>query len=303
MEIKYSSLFFQKNQNALEFLIENRIISRVNQCLNCLGFFSLELKSSFEDKTEIYYRCNKKSCRKRISLYKELFKGCRLELFELLYLVYSFIINTRNYTYFLNSGISESTYIRYKDKIIELFNKYSEYNFEKLGGQRIRVQLDETVISRGVKIRSPTSADDEIRNTTWLFGGIDENFKSKFFLKVVPNRKAATLEEVIKEYVLPGSILVTDGYPSYPIAARNLNMVHCVVNHTEGFKNLNGDHTNNIENLWSHLKLVIASKYGVMKHNIKYLLYEFEFRKRYLDYQDKNNITTIFLEILKLVFN
>jgi hypothetical protein len=188
-------------------------------------------------------------------------------------------------------------------KIVKIFEQYSNERFEKLGRNGVRVQLDESVISRLGKIRSPTSTDDNVSQTIWLFGGIDESNKKKFFMKIVPNRQAITLKNVVEQFVHPGSILVTDGYPSYPVVACSLNMSHFVVNHSEGFTNQTGDHTNNIENLWSHLKLSISSKHGVMNSNISAFLNEFEFRKKHLDYSNKTSVDDMYKNILKRIFN
>ena len=75
-----------------------------------------------------------------------------------------------------------------------------------------------------------------------------------FVLKLVPNRKDPTILNMVEECVVPGSIIVTDGYPSYPRAVTEFGSCHEVVNHSVGFVNAQEAHTNQIENLWSHLK-------------------------------------------------
>ncbi len=97
------------------------------------------------------------------------------------------------------SDISESTYIRYKDKNKELFKKCTEYMFEKLCGSGIRVQRDETVVYRSSKICSQTGADDEPRNymTLWWH-------RWKFYFKGCFEYKSSYFWESNKIIYLPG---------------------------------------------------------------------------------------------------
>jgi hypothetical protein len=65
-------------------------------------------------------------------------------------------------------------------------------------------------------VTNPTSTHNEIPNSVWSVGGIEETGENKFFLKVVPNRRVDSIVEVLGSFIHDGSILVTDGYPSYP---------------------------------------------------------------------------------------
>ena len=84
----------------------------------------------------------------------------------------------------------------------------------KIGGEGIRVQLDETAICNGELISNPSSTLDNKPNVQWLVGGIEGTNCRNFVLKLVPNRKVPTILDMFEEYVVPGSIIVTDGYPS-----------------------------------------------------------------------------------------
>ena len=48
------------------------------------------------------------------------------------------------------------------------------------------------------------------------------------------------------EHVVAGSIIITDGYPSYPKAVTEFGSCHEVVNHSVGFVNAQEAHTNQI---------------------------------------------------------
>jgi hypothetical protein len=84
---------------------------------------------------------------------------------------------------------------------------------------------------------------------------------------------------VFKKFVNEGSIVKTDGYPTYPNILSKMNCQHIVVNHTLGFKNDNGEHTNTIENLWSCLKNDITRRHGVIRKNLNLFLSEWSWKK------------------------
>ena len=81
--------------------------------------------------------------------------------------------------------------------------------------------MDETVITRQGIIRVQSNFDDD-NNTrtdlTWLFGGIERDNPSRFFLVIVENRRSETLKRDIEPNIHAGSKIITDGYPSYPNA-------------------------------------------------------------------------------------
>ena len=46
-------------------------------------------------------------------------------------------------------------------------------------------------------------------------GDVEELNCRKFVLKLVPNRQILTILDMFEEHVVPGSIIVTGGYPIY----------------------------------------------------------------------------------------
>ncbi len=123
------------------------------------------------------------------------------------------------------------------------------YNFRCLliGGTGKKTEVDETVLCRRGVIRNPSSSDDDIKDTVWILGIIDSQNKDSFYVKRIENRRIKTITEALEDVVGVGSILASDGYPSYPSVAANLGLVHKVINHSEGFKSKEGVHTKNIE--------------------------------------------------------
>jgi hypothetical protein len=88
----------------------------------------------------------------------------------------------------------------------------------------------------------------------WVFGGIEWG-SGKTFLVAVHNRMAETVA-VIKEWILPGTTVVTAG--RHMLVSRR-NGLNTTVNHSLSFVNpTTGAHTNTIESTWKHMKATLS---------------------------------------------
>ncbi|KAG0432106.1 hypothetical protein DMUE_5519 [Dictyocoela muelleri] len=171
-----------------------------------------------------------------------------------------------------------------------------------LGGIGRSVEADETVISRRGVIRNPTNIDDSIKDTIWIFGAIDDSPEKNFIIKRVENRKIPALKNALEGKIGVCSRLCTDGHPSYPGVCENLCLKHKFVNHSEGFINDEGVHTNNIEGFWVYLKGEMRKQHGIKRENIDTWLEEFSFRKRFLNNYDNETVSKVFKMVLKEFF-
>jgi hypothetical protein len=140
--------------------------------------------------------------------------------------------------------------------------------------------VDETAICRGRLISNPSSTIGTVAGTTWMIGIIDEEREIRdFIVKIVPNRQINTIASFF-ENINPGTRIKSDGYPSYPDACSINNFEHVIVNHCEVFTNELGDHTNIIENLWSHFKTELRKRHGIMRNNMEDFITEFCWKRK-----------------------
>lgn len=100
--------------------------------------------------------------------------------------------------------------------------------------------------------------------------------------KTIIDRKSKTIKKVMNDYVEYGTKIVTDCHPSYHSAVALHGSINEKVNHSEGHTNSAGVHTNNVENLWSYLKVEMKTRRGITKVNIEDFIYIFQFRRRFL---------------------
>ncbi len=118
---------------------------------------------------------------------------------------------------------------------------------------------------------------------TPIFGMVQRG--GSVIARVTPDVKAKTLFPIIKEKVLPKSIIYTDDYPVYDeLRWAGKSYQHRRINHSEKVYVMGDIHTNSIEGFWSLLKRGIGGVYHQV--SAKYLQsycdeYSFRYNRRF----------------------
>jgi transposase-like protein len=129
---------------------------------------------------------------------------------------------------------------------------------EQIGGPGTTVEIDESKFGkrnyhRGHRVEG-----------TWVFGGVERE-SGKLFMVPVEKRDSATLIPLIKEWILPGTTIISDCWRAYT-CLKDEDFEHLTVNHSINFKDPDtGAHTNTIEGAWLHAKRSLP-KYGTKNH-------------------------------------
>ena len=115
------------------------------------------------------------------------------------------------------------------------------------------------------------------RKGQWVFGAIERD-TGFCFLQVVKDRTQETLEELIQKWILPGSIIMSDGW-AYYANIENIDdgiYLHEVILHKNNFVDPNDTriHTQNIENTWMRTKAKLRRQYGTNKEKFSSYLIE-----------------------------
>ncbi|KAF7685208.1 hypothetical protein CDIK_4043 [Cucumispora dikerogammari] len=85
-----------------------------------------------------------------------------------------------------------------------------------------------------------------------MVGVIDQNTK-RFYIAMVKDRTIQSIVEFLIKFFVPGSIIVSDCFASYPTAVNRHGSIHQFCNYSAmEWVNEQGYHTNLIENLWMH---------------------------------------------------
>ena len=132
----------------------------------------------------------------------------------------------------------------------------------------------------------------------WVFGGI-ERISRRGFFEIVDESSVDRLIPIIKRYVKPGSIILSDCWKAYS-SLKDEGYLYLTVSHSVEFKNKEtGACTNLIESTWNAVKKSLP-KYGTQKQLYDSYLVEYCVRKKYLNHADDQFLT--FLELIKRVY-
>lgn len=286
---------FKNVDKAIEFLIRLRVLREIIGCNYCGENMELYVRKSRLN--ERFYKCVNGECRRTCSMFKG-FKVClpKIDVRKILKAAYYFLTECNNFQVTIFVGIDEHTYIKLKNLFIESLTLFELQNQRRVGGFGSVWQVDETAVCRRGIITNPTSLEEEVRDTIWIIGIIEENSR-ELRMEVLPDRRVNTFSDFFVRNLLPGTTIKSDGYPSYPQAVRNANCNHIVVNHSVGFTNENGDHTNLIENVWAHLKTELRTRRGVMLNNMKIFVKEFILMRRNNFIRNRENTSSFFYKL------
>jgi hypothetical protein len=143
-----------------------------------------------------------------------------------------------------------------------------------LGGPGKHVEIDETFVGGKVRDRGPHA--NRRANKTTVFGMIERDGKMR--AGPVPDETKFTLEPIIRENVASGTVITTDGHPSYGDLRHDYE--HGVVNHNVGEYVRGIHHINSIEGHWSLFKRAVRGTHVHIssKHAWKYVS-EFSYRR------------------------
>lgn len=100
--------------------------------------------------------------------------------------------------------------------------------------------------------------------------------KGKVYTKVIGDTKSSTLIPIIKEKIMPDSIVYTDTFRSYN-ALDISNFHHMRINHSKLFADQK-NHINGIENFWNQAKRHLRKFNGIPKHHFYLYIKECEWR-------------------------
>ena len=132
------------------------------------------------------------------------------------------------------------------------------------------VELDESYFGGRRKGRRGRGAAGKVV----AFGILKRN--GQVYTVVVDNAKSNTLMTVIKQKIMPDSIVYTDSLSSYDKLDVS-GFIHHRINHSKEFADRQ-NHINGIENFWNQAKRVLRKYNGIDRKSFPLFLKECEFR-------------------------
>jgi transposase-like protein len=190
-----------------------------------------------------------------------------------------------------------NAHMQHEDRYVYLLNFYDIfYKFGcmfYLGGPGRIVEIDETSVKKKSKYGRGKQHPD-----CWLFGGVDRTTKKWFGILTYESRTKSVLLPIIKEHVLPGTIIYSDMWSAYIKESKTksgqtrthslennallgeMKYTHQWVCHDDNFVDpVTGVHTNEIEGVWEiRVKRFAKQMRGVKKELLPSYLDEFLWR-------------------------
>lgn len=179
------------------------------------------------------------------------FEKSNMSLEEVLKFTYWQSIGLTQDQIMLQLRISSSTVVGWCMFCREVCEVLIEKQSQTIGGQGKRVQIDESKVGKR-KYHKGHYVEGQ-----WVFVGIEEDSR-KCFIVAVEGRSEATLLELIKKWILPGTEIISDCWKAYYNLDKH-GYTHKTVNHAHEFKNEDGDHTNKIEGHWRQSKACFST--------------------------------------------
>jgi transposase len=184
-------------------------------------------------------------------------------------------------------GINKSSAAYYFKRLREIIaKKMDEESADFFAGE---IEVDESYFGGVRKGKRGRGAGGKVA----VFGLLKRN--GKVYTKIIANAKSETIIPIIKEKVMPDSIVYTDCFRSY----NSLDVSgfrHYRINHSELFADKN-NHINGIENFWNQAKRNMRKFNGVPKENFVLFLKECEWR---FNYRNRNTQIKQLKQWLKL---
>ncbi|KYN00044.1 hypothetical protein ALC62_02638 [Cyphomyrmex costatus] len=225
-----------KKIDLVNFLILRGVLPETINCEKCGN----EL---YIDKETLLFRCRKRyfssnAKKKRIRKQCDFHKSCKvgswfsnsnLEIDKICKIVACFLMLRPPRQEFLEEelGVSSHTVVDWFSFCREVCAYWTDKQSEKLGGPGRTVEIDEAKIGHRKYNRG------RLVKGNWIFGGFERESK-KVFIMPVEDRSEKTLLACIKQWIMPGTTIISDCWKSYN-CLNSEGFQHLTVNHTYNF--------------------------------------------------------------------
>ena len=235
-----------KNEaSCAKWLLREGVFPSECECPKCHS--KIALKAATQTYPLGYYYCGKCD-RRKFPHSITLLNGLHLPIVSLIRLMICWLQNKDTSTTAQDSGVSIRSVVRMRVLLNAAAVRIIESTSKQIGGPDRIVEIDECNLPRA-KYHIGRYKEEQ-----WVVGGIMRPTSSSeqpaVFIVSVPDRKQDTLLKIIKTWVIPGSIIITDCWNGY-IDLEEHGYHHFLVNHSQHFVDPESlAHTQRIESLW-----------------------------------------------------
>ncbi|KAK5642740.1 hypothetical protein RI129_008907 [Pyrocoelia pectoralis] len=264
-----------RTDELIAFLQAHQVLPRTIDCPMCKKPCAL-----VQDGFRLRFRCRRtlkeykkelsKKCNFSVSAMKgTIFDGSRLDITTICHFICHWLHGPYPRQLFLMEQlqISSNTFITWSSFCREVCINYLTRNSMVLGGEGVTVEIDEAMIGR---------LEGRI-DGRWFLGGFERG-TNNIFIVPIPIRNAATLLQVVRNRIRPGTTIISDCWRAYD-CLNHEGFDQFTVDHGVTFVDpFTGAHTQNIDRLWRDVRGRI-SRYGRKEGHMVGYLAEFMFKR------------------------
>ncbi|GFU18555.1 mitotic-spindle organizing protein 2A [Trichonephila clavipes] len=277
LTISFFAVLEERGQkNLLEWCMRENLISSRYECPKCGKNMVMRERKGTIDGYE--WRCRTKGGENPHDVCKSIRKGTwfsksHLSVCDILILTRHFFGKSMNEFVVKDVRVNKNTVVDWYMFCREVCMVAILKESEPLSGEGKIVEIDESMFGK-MKYGKGKPV-----NGQWVFGGVERN-SNKCFFRVVPNRTKEELLSVIKEWVVPGSVIISDCWKAYTCLSHE-GYQHLRVNHSLTFKDPEtGAHTNSIEGTWLAIKRSLRNHAAHVEGQFDHYLAEYMWRRR-----------------------
>ena len=204
--------------------------------------------------------------------------GLHLPVLSIIRMMICWLQNKDTITAAQDSAVSVRSIVKLRLILNAAAVRIIESTSERIGGPDRIVEINECNLPRA------KYHIGRIREDQWVLCGIMRPLSSSeqpgVFIVSVPDRKKETLLKIIKTWVHPGSIIITDCWNGY-LDLQLHGYRHFVVNHSENFVDPTSlAHTQRIESLWRWVRRKAIPATGCSAVDVDFYLAGYLYRNR-----------------------
>lgn len=290
LSFKEAVILTTKRQDLVKYLVQHKVINGFTKCIKCGEVADLNINTlnyrcgkvrvvdrSQDRKKKLKVVCNFK----KSALMGTWFQRSKMKIGNVFYFCAIWLMLPYPRQNFIIEELkcSSMTVVDWSSFCREVCINYGQRNSQKIGGHGKIVEIDEAKFGKRKYNRG------RIITGQWVFGGIERGTNNTFLVPV-EKRDAETLLSVVKEWILPGTTIISDFWKAYDCLA-NEGFQHLKVNHSINFVDPEKPeiNTQKIERTWRDVRGNIP-RYGRKESHFIGYLAEFQFKKKLIEMKD-----------------
>lgn len=225
--------------------------------------------------------------------YGSFFNGSKLSMPSIMIITYLWTLQLPAYYIALEAKVNINTVTEWSQFCRDVCLEVCVDDSDVIGGQGVIVEVDESKF-----LRRKFSHSQEVKGN-WIYCGVEKMSKKSFF-KIVEKPSKDELLGVIKEFILPGTVIVSSCWKTYNclLDDRYIKLIHsCGYQFKEAVSNSRNSPT---QTVCAEVKRSLSVK-KMFDNNFPSYLAEYIWRKKHRDVA-KEHLLHVFLENIKRVY-